>query len=52
MDTNGWPKTGRYNAMNIIRTAPVLFLLGYQHMRSVVELFDTLNNGTHFFTIP
>ena len=52
MDTNGWPKTGRDKAMNIIGTEPVLFLCGDQHMGSVVELFDTLNNGTHFFTIP
>lgn len=52
MDTNGWPKTGRDKAMSIIGTEPVLFLCGDQHMGSVVELFDTLNNGTHFFTIP
>lgn len=52
MDTNGWPKNGRDKALNIVGSKPTLFLAGDQHMGSVVELFDSSNNGTTFFTIP
>ena len=52
MDTNGWPKNGRDKALDIVGSTPTLFLAGDQHMGSVVELFDSINNGTHFFTIP
>ncbi len=52
MDTNGWPKNGRDKALNAVGSTPTLFLAGDQHMGSVVELYDSLNNGTHFFTVP
>lgn len=52
MDTNGWPKTGRDKAMAIIGPQASLVLAGDQHLGSLVELYDTLGNGTYFFTTP
>lgn len=52
MDANGWPRNGRNKAMNVIGNHPVLVLAGDQHMGSVVQLYDSANNATTFFTVP
>jgi alkaline phosphatase D len=53
MDSNGWPKSSRDEALKIIRKSGALLVGGDQHFPSVVQQgVDTWGDGPFSFTVP
>jgi hypothetical protein len=53
MDSNGWPRTGRDKALEIIRKAFALHIAGDQHLASVIQYgVDDWNDAGYAFCVP
>jgi hypothetical protein len=53
LDCNGWPQTGRREALRIIRRAHAVHLCGDQHLAVVVKHgIDSWDDGPYAFTSP
>ena len=53
LDCNGWPQSGRREALRIIRRAHAVHLCGDQHLAVVVKHgIDTWDDGPYAFTSP
>ncbi|MDN5202133.1 alkaline phosphatase D family protein [Fulvivirgaceae bacterium BMA10] len=53
LDSNGWPQTGRNNALKTIRKAFAPHLAGDQHLPSLVQYgIDDWNEASFAFTAP
>lgn len=53
MDSNGWPQTGRNNAIKIIRKAFTFHLAGDQHLGSTIKYgVDNWQDGGYAFCVP
>lgn len=53
LDSNGWPQTGRNNALREIRCASAIMIAGDQHLASVIHHgIDTWNDAGFSFCVP
>lgn len=53
LDSNGWPQTGRNNALRLIRAAGAVHLAGDQHIATLVQHgIDQFKDGPFAFVAP
>lgn len=53
LDSNGWPQTGRNNAIDVLRKSFTFHLAGDQHLASIVHHgIDTWGDGIYSFCVP
>ena len=53
LDSNGWPQTGRNNALKLIQQARAVHIGGDQHLASVVQHgIDSFRDGPWSFIVP
>ncbi len=53
LDSNGWPQTGRDNALRELRKAYAVMIAGDQHLASIVQHgIDNWNDAGYSFCVP
>lgn len=53
MDSNGWPQTGRNEALEIIKEANAVHIAGDQHLATVIQHgIDAYDDGPWAFVVP
>lgn len=53
MDSNGWPQTGRNNALRLIKKANAVHIAGDQHLATVIHHgIDDYEDGPVAFVVP
>jgi len=53
LDSNGWPQTGRNNALRAIRKASAVMIAGDQHLGSILHHgIDEWNDAGYSFCVP
>jgi alkaline phosphatase D len=53
MDSNGWPQTGRNNALKALRKGFAVMIAGDQHLGSLVQMgVDTWDDAGYSFCVP
>ncbi len=53
MDSNGWPQTGRNEALRLIKNANAVHIGGDQHLATIIHHgIDDFNDGPYAFLVP